>query len=351
MVLASIPVLAEGSDPRSAFFKNLAAQCGSIYEGYSSFPEEGSFAGRLLRAEIAECSDDEIRVPFAVGDDHSRTWIITSSERGLLLKHDHRHEDGTPDEITMYGGWATDAGDVFVQSFAADAHTHELIPEAATNVWTLTLDPENSTLTYYLERHGEPRFKATLERETEGASAAPVHPAFEPLSWLIGEWEADFRPAGEDRAAPTMEFVWGDENRSYLRTSGTKPTADGGLEPEYEMMVVWHPVRQRFEFLTVYLSRGGRVTEDGHIDLLEGTAVRFNMNVHYAPGATLPFSEGSDAGPEGATVEFRRTFFRQGDNGLRGVFRIKRGEEWVDPLPGMHQADGFPWRRMSPASQ
>jgi hypothetical protein len=25
-------------------------------------------------------------------------------EEGLQLKHDHRHEDGTPDEVTMYGG-------------------------------------------------------------------------------------------------------------------------------------------------------------------------------------------------------------------------------------------------------
>ena len=61
----------------------------------------------------------------------------------------------------MYGGWATADGGARSQSFAADEHTRGLIPEAATNVWQLRLSVDGD-LTYYLERHSEPRFEATL---------------------------------------------------------------------------------------------------------------------------------------------------------------------------------------------
>ena len=155
-----------GTDSRAAFFEAVAGLCAVGFEGAMSFPDdpEHAFAGKLLVAQIAECSPSEIRIPFAVGEDRSRTWILSLGEAGLLLKHDHRHADGTPDEITMYGGWATEGGTALTQSFPADEATAELIPAAATNVWTLALAADGSSLTYSLERHGEPRFAATLRR-------------------------------------------------------------------------------------------------------------------------------------------------------------------------------------------
>lgn len=170
LALPATPIRAAEPDPRQEFFERLAALCGAVYEGTSSFPEEGDFAGKLLVAEIADCDDNEIRVPFGVAEDTSRTWIVRYDDEGLLLKHDHRHPDGTPDEITMYGGWATEDGTALSQSFPADAHTRQLLPEAATNVWSLTIDPAAGTLTYYLERHGEPRFEAVLSRRAEPAA-------------------------------------------------------------------------------------------------------------------------------------------------------------------------------------
>jgi len=154
------------ADARMAFFESVGDLCGIGFEGTMSFPDdpEHAFAGKHLVAQIAECSAGEIRIPFAVGEDHSRTWILSFGEAGLLLKHDHRHADGTPDEITMYGGWATGEGTALSQSFPADEATAELIPAAATNVWTLTLAGDGSSLTYSLERHAEPRFEATLQR-------------------------------------------------------------------------------------------------------------------------------------------------------------------------------------------
>lgn len=152
--------------PAAAFFATLTALCGARYEGHMTFPTEGqdSFAGKLLVATVRDCGEDEIRMPFVVGEDTSRTWVLSNTDAGLLLKHDHRHADGTEDEQSNYGGTAHTAGTALRQSFLADAFTAELIPAAATNVWTLSLDKEMTTLTYHLTRHGRPRFTAVLTR-------------------------------------------------------------------------------------------------------------------------------------------------------------------------------------------
>ena len=154
-------------DTHAAFFGKLSALCGAVYEGASVFPQDPAdqFAGKKLVATIASCKADEIRIPFVVGADRSRTWLIRRGAEGLTLAHDHRHEDGTPDKQTMYGGLASAPGSALSQSFLADTYTAKLIPAAVTNVWTLTLSPDASKMTYYLERDGKPRFKAELYRK------------------------------------------------------------------------------------------------------------------------------------------------------------------------------------------
>lgn len=159
------------TDPRDAFFATMRGLCGARFEGAMTFPTDNrdDFAGKLLVATVEKCGDTEIRVPFLVGEDRSRTWVFTRTSDGLQLKHDHRHADGTPDAITMYGGMASATGTSHSQSFAADAHTAKLIPAAVTNVWTVTLSADGTTLSYHLERDGKPRFTAVLKRV-----AAPV---------------------------------------------------------------------------------------------------------------------------------------------------------------------------------
>lgn len=151
---------------QAQFFKSLNKLCGARFEGAMTYPEEGqdSFAGKLLVASIDSCNSEQIKIPFAVGEDTSRTWIISKTANGLQLKHDHRHADGTPDEINMYGGLALNEGSPYSQSFYADEHTATIIPAAATNVWTLSLSKDARELTYYLERNAAPRFKAVLKR-------------------------------------------------------------------------------------------------------------------------------------------------------------------------------------------
>jgi len=168
LLTASLTPLAHArADSSDAFFANLAALCGATFEGASVFPRDpgDAFAGKKLIAHVAKCTANEVRVPFVVGEDRSRTWIFTRSAGGLELKHDHRHADGTPDEQTMYGGMASASGTPHSQAFHADAYTAKLIPAASTNVWTVTLSPDGKTLTYFLERDAKPRFKAELTRK------------------------------------------------------------------------------------------------------------------------------------------------------------------------------------------
>jgi hypothetical protein len=145
-----------------AFFNKLKKMCGRRFEGATDFPRDADhpLAGKRLVMFVESCGKRELRIPFLVGEDKSRTWILTLTDRGLLFKHDHRHADGTPDEITNYGGWAAPGGTPYRQRFPADSETAKLIPEAATNIWTLQIDPERQQFIYYLERNNEPRYRA-----------------------------------------------------------------------------------------------------------------------------------------------------------------------------------------------
>lgn len=154
------------ADARDQFLATLMSMCGQRFEGAMTYPidPKHDFAGKRLVANVASCKDAEVRVPFLVGEDRSRTWVFTRTPAGLQLQHDHRHADGTPDAQTMYGGMATASGSALRQTFAADAYTAKLIPAAATNAWTVTLSADGRTVTYHLERDAKPRFTAVLKR-------------------------------------------------------------------------------------------------------------------------------------------------------------------------------------------
>jgi hypothetical protein len=108
-----------------------------------------------------------------VGDDRSRTWVLTRDENELIkLKHDHRHADGSEDEVTQYGGLATNSGSATTQFFPADQFTADLLPAAVGNVWWITVD--ETSFTYNLRRlgadtHFAVRFDLTKPIETPAA--------------------------------------------------------------------------------------------------------------------------------------------------------------------------------------
>lgn len=143
---------------QDAFFDSIRALCGRAFEGKVSVdnPASGGFDGRLVM-HVRECGESQLRIPFHVGDDRSRTWIISKTGSGLQLKHDHRHRDGSSDSSTMYGGHTRDAGWAQVQSFPADQYSKELFvaagnPQSIGNTWQIYVYPER--FTYRLVREG-----------------------------------------------------------------------------------------------------------------------------------------------------------------------------------------------------
>ncbi len=138
------------------FWNSLQELCGKTFEGTLELPEnDEQFGGKKLVMHVRSCSENVIKIPFFVGDDKSRTWVFTIKDDRITLKHDHRHEDGSADEITMYGGTTTNSGQETIQLFPADEETTNLIPAASTNVWWVTLN--DSEFTYNLRRLGTPR--------------------------------------------------------------------------------------------------------------------------------------------------------------------------------------------------
>lgn len=157
--------VAVAPSPRDAFWASLQSLCGQAFAGtlIESVPADDSFAGQALVMHVRTCSEEEIRVPFHVGEDRSRTWVFTRTADGLRLKHDHRHEDGTEDAVTQYGGDTAAPGTSGTQEFPADAFTAELLPVSATNVWTVEI-VSGSRFTYALRREGtERRFRVDFD--------------------------------------------------------------------------------------------------------------------------------------------------------------------------------------------
>jgi hypothetical protein len=136
--------------PAAQFLANLSQLCGKAFAGRISANEPASpddaFAGKPLVMHVRDCGTQEVRVPFHVGDDHSRTWVLTVQPGGLQLKHDHRHADGSSDVLTMYGGVSVDVGSAQRQEFPADQESKDLfvreqIPVSVDNTWTMEVVP------------------------------------------------------------------------------------------------------------------------------------------------------------------------------------------------------------------
>lgn len=134
--------------PADAFLDALKTLCGKAFAGkvVSTDPADADFANAALLMHVRECKDAEVRVPFHVGENRSRTWVFTRTETGLRLKHDHRHEDGSPDVLTMYGGDTVDPGSATRQAFPADQESKELFTREGRavsndNIWVVEVEP------------------------------------------------------------------------------------------------------------------------------------------------------------------------------------------------------------------
>ncbi len=137
------------TDSQGTFWSQLSALCGNAYSGQMtgfSQPSDDSWLNREVIMHVRECSDEEIRIPLHVGDNRSRTWIVSRSGDGFVLKHDHRHADGSEEAVTWYGGHTTDAGRAWRQTFPVDDFSIALflangLDVSITNFWSMEVHP------------------------------------------------------------------------------------------------------------------------------------------------------------------------------------------------------------------
>ncbi len=146
--------------PQDDFFTALSALCGQFYEAevVEGNESDDTWRNSKIVMYVRDCSATEIQIPLSVGLDASRTWIVTKGEGSLTLKHDHRHEDGTPDEVTMYGGATTSFGNAYRQEFPADQYSQDLflkegLDVSVNNTWVMIINP-GRTFSYRLQRPG-----------------------------------------------------------------------------------------------------------------------------------------------------------------------------------------------------
>ena len=171
--------------PADRFLAALATHCGQAFAGriVANEPKTTApdpFEGKALVMHVRGCDDPtrELRVPFHVGEDRSRIWVLTRTATGLRLKHDHRHEDGSPDKLTMYGGDSVAAGSAVRQQFPVDAESIALFERegslaSVTNTWAMEVEP-GSRFLYELSRPGGRLFQ--VEFDLSKPVAAPPAP-------------------------------------------------------------------------------------------------------------------------------------------------------------------------------
>jgi len=176
------------SNPQDEFFAALTAHCGKAYAGKlaSNQDADADMRGKPMVMHVRSCTPDRIEIPFHIdgvgpdgGWDRSRTWVITRTTTGLRLKHDHRHANGSKDELTMYGGDTADAGTAARQTFPVDAESIALFTRTGrsvsnTNIWSVETTP--AAFTYGLSREGRD-FRVTFDYRK------PVAPPPAPWGW------------------------------------------------------------------------------------------------------------------------------------------------------------------------
>ena len=193
-LLAVAPLLAgcaatlKAPAPQDAFFAALSAHCGKAYAGRLASDQEADadMRGKAMIVHFRTCTPDRLEIPFHIeglakdgGWDRSRTWVITRTDAGLRLKHDHRHADGSKDEVTMYGGDTAANGNAMRQEFPVDAESIAMFTRTGrsasnTNIWAI--ETTSTGYTYELYRAGR-LFRVAFDYDR------PVAPPPAPWGW------------------------------------------------------------------------------------------------------------------------------------------------------------------------
>lgn len=187
-LLVSCATTAPPASPQDQFFAALSKHCGKAFAGQlvSDDAADADMRGKAMVMHVRQCTPAAIRIPFHIeglgpdgGWDRSRTWVIGRAERGLELKHDHRHADGKPDDITQYGGVTAEPGSAARQRFPADEDSIALFRRtnravSTSNIWAVEVDDRR--FAYELRRAGR-HFRVEFDL------TQPVPPPPAPWGW------------------------------------------------------------------------------------------------------------------------------------------------------------------------
>lgn len=153
LALAAIALSACATTPAPApaqdtFLARLNALCGQRFEGrvVTTDAADADFRAQRLIMHVRDCSPNEVGIPFDVGEDRSRRWIITRTDTGLRLKHDHRDAQGVIHGYHMYGGDTVGSGTAERQEFPVDQESIDQFiagnaTVSTTNVWAVEVHP------------------------------------------------------------------------------------------------------------------------------------------------------------------------------------------------------------------
>lgn len=157
--------------PHAQFASNLVDLCGQTFEGevVSDDPEDADWRGKTLTVGPIDCSEVEVKMPLAVGEDQSREWRIMPASANndfIKLTHIHTLEDGSPDPVSEYGGKTVNDGTANRQEFPADDFSKELFRDngldaSVNNIWAMEIMP-GEILVYELKREGR-HFRAEFD--------------------------------------------------------------------------------------------------------------------------------------------------------------------------------------------
>ncbi|QOC24024.1 hypothetical protein IC757_07960 [Wenzhouxiangella sp. AB-CW3] len=184
LVLTSLAMAGPDHDnPGERFWEALTELCGKAFSGeMTGFarPSDDGWLGREVIMHVRECSEEEIRIPLHVGENRSRTWIVSRTDDGFRLKHDHRYDDGSEESVTWYGGQTTDPGRSWRQTFLVDDYSRALflangLEASIDNLWSMEVRP-GEQFAYELVRPGRVfRAEFDLTRSVEPPPAPWGH--------------------------------------------------------------------------------------------------------------------------------------------------------------------------------
>ena len=145
------------SSEQRAFWDNVREHCGNAYRGKlaDATPYYQTFNADRIVIHFRNCTDTLTHISLHIDGNHSRNLMLTKVNGALRLKHDHRNQDGTEEDITQYGGDAPPPGLETRQIFEADQHTAEILPNRFDNFWFLDImDEETFAYGVHWPMHG-----------------------------------------------------------------------------------------------------------------------------------------------------------------------------------------------------